>query len=142
MKKASENISSMSRSKIPILDRRNSLKCIFHVIPPSKILPIHNRSIRSHTITPHCQLINNFHSILQEKHPNTQNLQKIESAEEDLKRLESISAKNSSIRETWLSIEEKIIEITTQRKLKPIVEANRIPLSSLVHPKEKDNRIH
>lgn len=44
------------------------------------------------------------------------------SVEEDLEKLESLTCRNLIARYDWLSIEKKIIEINTKRKLSPIIE--------------------
>ncbi|OMJ94241.1 hypothetical protein SteCoe_2576 [Stentor coeruleus] len=44
------------------------------------------------------------------------------SVDEDLEKLESLTSKNLSARYDWLSIETKLIELSTKKKLSPITE--------------------
>lgn len=42
--------------------------------------------------------------------------------EEDLKKLEKLTFQNFSVRNTWLEIEEKLLQLNLKRKLEPIAE--------------------
>jgi hypothetical protein len=43
---------------------------------------------------------------------------------DDIEKLESLTSRNVSAQHDWLSIEQRIIEISTKRKLEPIIEAD------------------
>lgn len=50
--------------------------------------------------------------------------------EEDLKKLEKLTFQNYSVRNTWLEIEEKLLQLNLKRKLEPITE-NKIARKGL-----------
>ena len=92
MRKGSENTSPLGKRKIQLFDcqKSSSLKSLITTISSKKNTKIFNTSASTKK--------NNFSSILQEKCETFRNIYKITSVEEDLKKLENITAKNSNAR--------------------------------------------